>query len=148
MELEKNIVNLVQKLKNKLFKPSLAKRVYIPKANGKQRGLAIAVYEDKIVQLALKKIIEAIYEPKLLNCMYGFRPNRGCHDAIKALNRNIEKGKVEYVVDADIKGLFDNVDHEWLIKCIEQHIQDQNIIKLINKFLKAGIISEFISCIR
>ena len=138
--LEHNIEDLVKRLKNKTFKPCPAKRVYIPKANGKMRGLAIATYEDKIVQLALKKIVEAIYEPKFLNCMYGFRPNRSCHDAIKALNYNIEKGKTSYVIDADIKSFFDNVNHKWLIKCIEQHIKDPNIIKLIDKFLKAGII--------
>ena len=104
--LERNIEDLVNKLKNKAFKPCPAKRVYIPKANGKMRGLAIATYEDKIVQLALKKIVEAIYEPKFLDCMYGFRPNKSCHNAIKALNHNIEKGKVSYVIDADIKGFF------------------------------------------
>ena len=101
--LEQNIENLVKRLKNKTFIPCPAKRVYIPKANGKMRGLAIAIYEDKIVQLALKKIVEAIYEPKFLNCMHGFRPNKGCHGAIKELTYNIEKGKVSYVVDADIK---------------------------------------------
>lgn len=138
--LEQNIEALVEKLKNKAFKPCPAKRVYIPKTNGKMRGLAIATYEDKIVQLALKKIVEAIYEPKFLECMYGFRPNRGCHDAIKALTCNIERGKVSYIIDADIKGFFDNVNHKWLIRCIEQHIKDPNIIGLINKFLKAGII--------
>lgn len=138
--LEQNIGDLVKRLKNKNFKPCPAKRVYIPKSNGKMRGLAIATYEDKIVQLALKKIVEAIYEPKFLDCMYGFRPNRSCHNAIKALNNNIEKGKISYIVDADIKGFFDNVNHEWLIKCVEQHIKDTNIIKLINKFLKVGII--------
>ena len=104
--LERNIEDLVNKLKNKAFKPCPAKRVYIPKANGKMRGLAIATYEDKIVQLALKKIVEAIYEPKFLDCMYGFRPNKSCHNAIKVLNHNIEKGKVSYVIDADIKGFF------------------------------------------
>ena len=138
--LEQNIENLVTRLKNKSFKPCPAKRVYIPKTNGKKRGLAIATYEDKIVQLALKKIVEAIYEPKFLNCMYGFRPNKSCHDAIKALNYNIERKRVSYVIDADIKGFFDNVNHNWLIKCIKQHIKDTNIIKLIYKFLKAGII--------
>lgn len=138
--LERNIEDLVNRLKNKAFKPCPAKRVYIPKANGKMRGLAIATYEDKIVQLAIKKIVEAIYEPKFLDCMYGFRPNKSCHNAIKALNHNIEKGKVSYIVDADIKGFFDNVNHKWLIKCIEQHIKDTNIIRLIKRFLKAGII--------
>ena len=105
--LKENIDNLLKRLINKSFKPCPAKRVYIPKANGKMRGLAIATYEDKIVQLALKKIVEAIYEPKLLDCMYGFRPNKSCHSAIKALNQNIEKGKVNYVLDADISGFFE-----------------------------------------
>ena len=140
--LEENITKLETKLKNKAYIPTPAKRVYIPKASGKMRGLAIAIYEDKIVQLALKKVIEAIYEPKFLNCMYGFRPNKSCHDALKDLNWNIEKRKVSYIIDADIKGFFDNVDHEWLIKCLEQHIKDPNIIRLVKRFLKAGIIEE------
>ena len=142
--LEENIKNLAKELQNMSFVPSPAKRVYIPKANGKMRGLAIANYEDKIVQLGMKKIIEAIYEPKFLNCMYGFRPHKGCHDALKALNKNIENGKVSYVVDADIKGFFDHIDHEWLIRCILQHIKDPRIIKMVRRFLKAGIIEKTI----
>lgn len=138
--LEENIEQLEKELQNMSYKPSPAKRVYIPKANGKMRGLAIAIYEDKIVQMALKKIIEAIYEPKLSNCMYGFRPNRSCHDALKALSLTIEKKKVSYVVDADISGFFDHVDWNWLIKCVEQHIKDPRITRLIKRFLKAGII--------
>lgn len=138
--LKENIEQLEKELQNMSYKPSPAKRVYIPKANGKMRGLAIAIYEDKIVQMALKKIIEAIYEPKLSNCMYGFRPNRSCHDALKALSLTIEKKKVSYVVDADISGFFDHVDWNWLIKCVEQHIKDPRIIRLIKRFLKAGII--------
>ena len=138
--LQENINKLVNSLKDKTFKPTPAKRVYIPKANGKMRGLAIAIYEDKIVQLALKKLIEAIYEPKFLDCMHGFRHGRGCHSAIRALNEIILFHKVNYIIDADIKGFFDNVDHKWLIKCIEQHIKDRNVINLVNKFLKAGVI--------
>ena len=138
--LEKNIEQLEKELQNMSYKPSPAKRVYIPKANGKMRGLAIAVYEDKIVQMALKKIIEAIYEPKLSESMYGFRPNKNCHDALKRLNQIIENNKISYVVDADIKGFFDNVDWKWLIKCVEQHIKDPRIIRLIKRFLRAGII--------
>ena len=138
--LEKNIEQLEKELQNMSYKPSPAKRVYIPKANGKMRGLAIAIYEDKIVQMALKKIIEAIYEPKLSECMYGFRPNKNCHDALKRLNQIIEGNKINYVVDADIKGFFDHVDWEWLIKCVEQHIKDPRIIRLIKRFLRAGII--------
>lgn len=140
--LEENIKNLAKELQNMSYVPSPAKRVYIPKANGKMRGLAIANYEDKIVQLGMKKIIEAIFEPKFPNCMYGFRPNKSCHDALKALNRNIENGKVSYIVDADIKGYFDHVDHEWLIRCVEQHIKDPRVIRMIKRFLKAGIIEK------
>ena len=140
-QLEENIEKLVAKLKKNAYIPTPAKRVYIPKANGKTRGLAIAIYEDKIVQMAMKKIVEAIYEPKLLDSMYGFRPNRGCHDAIRALNRNMSQ-KVGYIVDADIKGFFDNIDHKWLMKCIEQHIKDPNILRLIRRFLRAGIIEQ------
>lgn len=138
--LEENIEQLEKEIQNMSYKPSPAKRIYIPKANGKMRGLAIAIYEDKIVQMALKKIIEAIYEPKLSKCMYGFRPNRSCHDALKALSLTIEKNKINYVVDADIRGFFDHIDWNWLIKCIEQHIKDPRIIRLIKRFLKAGII--------
>ena len=140
--LEENIRKLANNLQNMSYVPSPSKRIYIPKANGKMRGLAIANYEDKIVQLGMKKIIEAIYEPKFLECMYGFRPKRGCHDALKAINRNIENGKVSYVIDADIKGFFDHVDHKWLIKCVEQHIKDTRIIRMIKRFLKAGIIEK------
>ena len=140
--LEENIKELAKEIQNMSFVPSPAKRIYIPKINGKLRGLAIANYEDKIVQLAMKKIIEAIYEPKFPNCMFGFRPHKSCHDALKALNRNIENGKVSYIVDADIKGYFDHIDHNWLIRCVEQHIKDPRIIRMIKRFLKAGIVEK------
>lgn len=139
-DLEENIDKLAKELQSMSYVPSPARRVYIPKANGKIRGLAIANYEDKIVQLALKKIIEAVFEPKLSDSMFGFRPHKSCHDALKALNTNIENGKVSYIVDADIKGYFNHIDHSWLITCIEQHIKDPRIIRLIKRFLKAGII--------
>lgn len=139
--LENNIEQLAEELQSMKYIPSPAKRVYIPKANGKMRGLAIANYEDKIVQLGMKKIIEAIFEVKLSQNMYGFRPNKNCHDALKALNKNLYR-KVRYVVDADIKGFFDHVDHKWLIKCVEQHIKDPRMIRMIKRFLKAGIIDK------
>lgn len=140
--LEENIDSLVTRLKNKAYKPIPSLRKYIPKGNGKVRPLGIACYEDKIVQLALKKIVEAVYEPKFLDCMYGFRPQRGCHDALKSLNRNIERGKVNYVLDADILGFFNNVSHEWMMKIVEVHIKDPNINRLILKYLEAGIMEE------
>ena len=113
--LEKNIENLVTKLKKMSYRPSPARKVNIPKANGKMRGLAIANFEDKIVQLAVKKIVEAIFEPKFTNNMFGFRPNRGCHEALKYLNYCIESKYTSYILDADIKGYFDNINHDKLI---------------------------------
>lgn len=140
--LDTNLNNLVERLKNKSYKPSPARKTEIPKANGKVRSLAIANFEDKIVQLALKKIIEAIYEPKFPSNMFGFRPNKSCLDAIRQTSIDIEGHLTSYVLEADIKGYFDNIDHSKLIKCLELHIKDKNILRLVNKFLKAGILDK------
>ena len=140
--LEENLTNLVSKLKNKAYKPLPSLRVFIPKANGKKRPLGIASYEDKIVQLAVKKIFEAIYEPRFLNCMYGFRPNRGCHDAIKEVHRQISNEHINHVVDADIKGFFDHLSHEWMMEFLKLYINDPNLLWLINKYLKAGVMTD------
>lgn len=137
--LEEKIERLVESLKNKAYKPKASLRVRIPKENGKTRPLGIASYEDKIVQLALKKILEAVYEPRMLDCMYGFRAGRGCHDALKALNLSLEKGRTNWVYDADVKGYFDNLSHEWIRKTVGVHISDPNMLRLIERFLKAGI---------
>lgn len=140
VNLNENLDLLVNKLKNKSFRPTPAKKVNIPKANGKLRGIAIANLEDKIVQMALKKIIEAIFEPKLSDSMFGFRNKKGCHDALKRLTYDIEKKNTNFIVEADIKGFFDNINHDKLINCLELHIKDPNIIRLVKRFLKAGII--------
>ena len=140
--LEENLTNLVSKLKNKAYKPLPSLRVFIPKANGKKRPLGVASYEDKIVQLAVKKILEAIYEPRFLNCMYGFRPNRGCHDAIKEVHRQISNEHINHVVDADIKGFFDHISHEWMMEFLKLYIKDPNLLWLINKYLKAGVMTD------
>lgn len=137
--LDSNIEDLVLRLKNKAYKPLPTRRVFIPKQNGKLRPLGIVSYEDKIVQLALKKVLEAVYEPRFLNCMYGFRPKRGCHEAVKDVYQHLSHGKINYIVDADVKGFFDHIDHEWMLKFIEWHIKDPNILWLIRKYLKAGV---------
>lgn len=140
--LDENIENLVSKMKTFSYKPKAVRRVYIPKANGKQRPLGIPSYEDKIVQGVMTDILTAIYEPIFLDCSYGFRQDRDCHMAIKDLDKTIMKGKTNFIVEADIKGFFDNVNHEWLVKFLELTIKDKNFIRYIVRFLKAGIIED------
>lgn len=140
--LEGNLAELVAKMKQQAYKPQPVKRVYIPKADGKKRPLGLPSYEDKLVQKALNEILTVIYEQEFLNCSYGFRPNRSAHDAIKEVNRIIETRKVNYVVDADIKNFFDNVSHEWMMRFLGDRIQDKNLLRLVARFLKAGVMEE------
>lgn len=137
--LVENLNNLIERLKTMSYRPSPARRVNIPKPNGKVRGLAIANFEDKIVQLAVKKLVEAIYEPKFPNNMFGFRPNRGCHNCLKYVTYCVEANFTNYILDADLRGYFDNIDHELIMKGLEVHIKDKNLLRLIKRFLKAGI---------
>ena len=139
--LEGNLKQLVEKMKSKRYRPKPAKRVYIPKAGKKEkRGLGIPSVEDKIVQIMLKKILESIYEADFLDLSYGFRPGRSCHDAVNALDKTVMTKAVNYIVEVDIKGFFDNVSHYWLQRCIEERISDPNLLWLIRRFLKAGVI--------
>lgn len=114
-KLEQNINNIVTRLKNKSYRPRAARRVKIPKANGKMRSIAIANFEDKIVQMAITKILEAIFETRLTKNMFGFRLNRNCHECLRYIKTCIEKEKTNYILDADIRGYFDNINHERLI---------------------------------
>lgn len=141
--LEENLKDLVERLKRKAYRPKPARRVEIPKDNGKTRPLSIYCYEDKLVQEALRRILEAVFEPQFYDEMMGFRPNRGCHGAIKKLGVMLEKRKTSWVLDADIKGFFDHLDHDWIVKFVEARIKDPNITRLIRRMLKAGIMTDF-----
>ena len=141
--LEENLERLVERLKKKSYRPQPARRVEIPKENGKTRPLSIYCYEDKLVQEALKRILEAVFKPHFYDEMMGFRPGRGCHKAIQKLNVMLEMRPTNYVLDADIKGFFDHIDHEWAVKFIESRIKDPNIIRLLRRMLKAGIIEDY-----
>ena len=140
--LKENIHHLVEALKRHSYKPQPVRRTYIPKGDGGKRPLGIPSYEDKIVQLGLTKILQAIYEADFLPCSYGFRPKISCHDALKRLNDILIYGKTSYIVDTDIKGFFDSVDHNWLIEFIGLRIADPNIKRLIVRFLKAGVMEQ------
>ena len=140
-DLEFKVEDLVKRMKRQAYKPQPVKRVYIPKPGSKKkRPLGIPAYEDKLVQSALAKILNAIYEQDFLECSFGFRPNRGCHDALKVLDKIVNKREINYIVDADIKAFFDNVDHEWLMRFVQHRIIDRNILRLISRFLRSGII--------
>ena len=140
-KLEENLDNLVERLKKKSYKPRPARLVEIEKDNGKMRPLSIYCYEDKLIQEALRRILEAVFEPHFYDEMMGFRPNRGCHKAIQRLNTMIQVRPTNYVLDADIKGFFQHLDHEWIIRFIESRIKDPNITRLVRRLLKAGIMN-------
>jgi len=138
--LETNINNLWEKLKKFSYKPQPVRRVYIPKTGrDEMRPLGIPAYEDKLVSLAMAKILSAIYEPLFMEFSYGFRIQRGCHQALAALTYITEKKNIRYVVDADIKNFFGSVSHEWIIKFMEHKIIDRNFIRLVKRMLMTPI---------
>lgn len=140
--LEENVKQLVKQMKQFSYKPKPVRRTYIPKGNGSERALGIPSYEDKLVQGVMRKVLDEVYEPRFLEQSYGFREKRSAHQAVKELNTLIMRKKVNYLVDADIKGFFDNVNHEWLIKFLEHEIEDKKFIRYIRRFLNAGIMEK------
>jgi group II intron reverse transcriptase/maturase len=125
-------------MKAKRYKPQPVKRVYIPKNEHEKRPLGLPALEDKIVQKGIARILEAIYEADFLNGSYGFRPERNCHQAINAVDKTIMTKPIHYVIEADIKGYFDHVSHEWMMEFLQVRIKDPSFLLLIRRFLKAG----------
>ena len=140
--LVENIDNLINRLKSFQYRPQPVKRVEIDKGNGKKRPLGIPVYEDRLVQGAMAEILKEIYEPRFLDCSYGFRPKRKAHDAVQVIDDTIMHKKVNYILDCDIKGFFDNVNHEWLMKFLRNDIADPNYLRYIVRMLKSGVMKE------
>jgi len=138
--LDENIRELVEKLKAKRYRARLIRRCYIPKDNGKQRPLGIPAIEDKLLQYAVSQLLQAIWESDFLPSSYGYRPGKGAREAVDDLQNELYGSWYRYVVDADIKGFFDNIDHDWLIRMLQERIDDRAFISLIRKWLKAGVL--------
>src|SRR6266852_3574081 len=138
--LEENIRQLVERLKRKRYRARLVPRHYIPKGDGGRRPLGIPATEDKLLQLAVKRLLEAIYEQDFLPCSYGYRPRVGALHAADQLRGKLQFGGYHHVVEADIKSFFDNLSHEWLMRMLTERIDNQAILRLIKKWLKAGVL--------
>jgi RNA-directed DNA polymerase len=141
-DLEARLEDLHGRVHRGAYRPQPSRRVYIPKADGSQRPLAIAALEDKIVQGATVMVLNAVYEEDFLGFSYGFRPGRGPHDAMDALVMGIASRRVNFILDADIRSFFDSVSQEWLIRFVEHRIGDKRVIRLIRKWLKAGVLED------
>ena len=140
--LEGRLVDLHSRVHRGAYRALPSRRVFIPKADGRQRPLGVAALEDKIVQQGVVTILNQIYEEDFLGFSYGFRPGRSQHDALDALSYALLKKKVNYILDADVRSFFDNLDKSWMIRFIEHRVADPRILRLIQKWLKAGVMEE------
>ena len=134
INLEENLDNLLERMKKFSYRPKPVRKTYIPKSNGKLRGLGIPCYEDKLVQGAMADVLNEIYENIFYDFSYGFRPKKNCHQAISQINWLIMTKKINYILDADIKSFFDNIDHDTLIMFLEHEIADKNFLRYIKRF--------------
>jgi group II intron reverse transcriptase/maturase len=141
-DLERKLADLHERIHRGAYRALPSRRVYIPKADGRQRPLAVAAVEDKLVQRAVVLVLNAIYEEDFIGFSYGFRPGRGAHDAMDALVAGITSRKVNFILDADIEKFFDTVSQDWLVRFLEHRIGDKRIIRLIQKWLKAGVLED------
>ena len=141
-ELERNLQDLSDRLRHGAYRAKPVRRVYIPKADGRQRPLGLPTLEDKIVQRATAEVLNSIYETDFLGFSYGFRPGRSQHNALDALSVGITRRKVSWVLDADIRGFYDAVDHDWLVKFVEHRIADRRVVRHIKKWLNAGVMED------
>ncbi|MGH9433120.1 MAG: group II intron reverse transcriptase/maturase, partial [Terriglobia bacterium] len=141
-ELDKHLQDLSQRLKRGAYRAKPVRRVYIPKADGRQRPLGVTALEDKIVQRATVEVLNAIYESDFLGFSYGFRPGRSPHHALDALYTGLLTRKVNWVLDLDIRGYFDGISHEWLVKFVEHRVADRRVVRLIQKWLNAGVLED------
>jgi group II intron reverse transcriptase/maturase len=141
-DLEANLQDLSRRLKEGTYQATPVRRTYIPKADGRQRPLGVTSQEDKVVQRAVVAVLNAIYETEFLGFSYGFRPGRSQHNALDALDRALMTRKVEWVLDADLRGFFDSISHEWLVKFVEHRIGDRRIVRLIQQWLRAGVLED------
>jgi len=142
LELEDNLRDLSERLKRGAYRAKPVKRTYIPKSDGRQRPLGVTTLEDKIVQRATTAVLNEIYETDFLGFSYGFRPGRSPHDALDALYAAVMTKKVSWVLDADIRGYFNAIDHDWLMKFVEHRIADKRVLRHIKKWLNAGVLEE------
>jgi len=140
--LEENLQDLSGRLKRGAYRAKPVRRVYIPKADGRQRPLGVTALEDKLVQRATVEVLNAIYETDFLGFSYGFRPGRSQHNALDALYTGLLTRKVNWVLDIDIRGFFDAIEHEWLVKFVEHRIADRRVVRLIQKWLNAGVLED------
>ncbi|HUF61527.1 MAG TPA: reverse transcriptase domain-containing protein [Verrucomicrobiales bacterium] len=141
--LEANLADLVERLKTKRYRAKPVRRKYIPKpGSDKRRPLGIPALEDKRLQVAVANILSAIDGQDFLDCSYGYRKGIGPHDALETLRKELQFGEYHWVVEADIRGFFDNIDQNWLVKMLEERVDDRALIRLIKKWLRAGILEE------